>query len=335
MSTSLPILLGRVCLFAGLIFLLFAPSLLVPGKLVLLTQALTMFCLAMLWNLVAGYGNIVVIGQHAFVGIGSYAFFGFAILMDWNLYASFAGVMAVSAIFGAVFYGLIYKLRTAYLAVGSWVVAETLMLIASRLGPFGGGSGLSLPTSYLREFGRRAPERIGAIYLWVLVLTLVIFFGIWLIMRSRIGLALSAMRDSEEGAAIAGVNTTLVRATTFIVAAPFIGLAGVMVTLQKARISHISSFSMLDWTIYVLFIVVIGGLGSLEGPIIGTIIFFVLREALQNFGVWYLITLGVLAIFIILYEPKGLWGLLRRKLSGDLLPITHKNPMLKNNKTGK
>lgn len=329
MSTSLPIILGRVCLLVGLIFLLFAPAVLVPGKLVLLTQALTMLCLAMLWNLVAGYGNIVVIGQHAFVGVGAYAFFWFAILMDWNLYATFAGVMVVSAVFGAVFYGLIYKLRTAYLAVGSWVVAETLMLIASRLNAFGGGSGLSLPTSYLREFGRRAPERISSIYVWVLILTLVIFFGIWLIMRSRIGLALSAMRDSEEGAAIAGVNTTLVRATTFIVAAPFVGLTGVMVTLQKARISHISSFSMLDWTIYVLFIVVIGGLGSLEGPIIGTIIFFALREALQNFGVWYLITLGVLAVFIILYEPKGLWGLLRRKISGDLLPITHKNPSLK------
>lgn len=334
MSKFIPILLGRICLLVGLILLLCAPTLLVPGKLVLLTQALTMFCLAMLWNLVAGYGNIVVIGQHAFVGIGSYAFFGFAILMDWNLYASFAGVIVVSTLFGALFYGLIFRLRTAYLAVGSWVVAETIMLTASRLDAFGGGSGLSLPTSYLREFGRRAPERISAIYIWVLVLALLIFFGIWLIMRSRIGLALSAMRDSEEGAAIAGVNTTLVRATTFIVAAPFIGLAGVMVTLQKARISHISSFSMLDWTIYVLFIVVIGGLGSMEGPIIGTVIFFVLREVLQNFGVWYLITLGVLAIFVILYEPKGLWGLLRRKMSGDLLPITHKKPMARNHQKG-
>lgn len=334
MSKSLPIVLGRLCLLAGLIFLLIAPSLLVPGKLVLLTQALTMLCLAILWNLVAGYGNIVVIGQHAFVGVGSYAFFGFAILLDWNLYMAFVGVMVVSAVFGALFYGLISKLRMAYLAVGSWVVAETMMLIASRLNVFGGGSGLSLPTSYLREFGRRAPERVSAIYVWVLVLVLIVFFGSWLIMRSRIGLALSAMRDSEEGAAIAGVNTSLVRATTFILASPFIGLVGLMITLQKGRISHISSFSMLDWTIYVLFIVVIGGLGSLEGPIIGTIIFFVLREVLQNFGVWYLITLGVMAIFIILYEPKGIWGILRRKISGDLLPITHTNPVHQNHATG-
>lgn len=327
MTKSLTVYGGRFILAAILILFLAAPALFGPIQLVLLTQVLTMLCLAMLWNLIAGYGNIVVIGQHAFVGIGCYAFYGFAILLGWSFPMTLAGVFAISLIFGAVFYGLIFRLRTAYLAVGSWVVAETLMLIASRLEAFGGGSGMAFPATYLREFGRRPPERLETIYIWALALTLIVFFGTWAIMRSRIGLALGAIRDSEEGAAVSGVDIRLVRALTFIMAAPMVGLTGVLITLQKARISHIASFSMLDWTIYILFIVVIGGLGSLEGPIIGTIVFFVLREVLQDFGVWYLITLGCIAIFIILYEPRGLWGVIRRYTGKDLLPLSHKAPL--------
>lgn len=325
MSHSLVLYIGRAILLVLLITLLCATFIFSPANILLLTQALSMFCLAMLWNLVAGYGNIAVIGQHAFVGIGSYAFYAFAIIMGWSLAYVVPAIIGLLLIFGALFYGLIFRLRAAYLAVGSWVVAETILLTASRLEIFGGGSGLAIPTSYLKSFGRRAPERIETIYLYALVLTIVIFFGIWALMRSRFGLALSAIRDNEEGASIAGVNIILTRALTFIVAAPLIGLVGAVITLQKARISHISSFSMLDWTVYVLFIVVIGGIGSLEGPIIGTIIFFLLRELLQDFGVWYQIILGMLAVAIILYEPKGIWGLVRKKMPGNLLPLTHTN----------
>ena len=325
MSQSLLLYLGRGILLILFIILLGASYIFNPANLLLLTQALSMFCLAMLWNLVAGYGNIAVIGQHAFVGIGSYAFYAFAIVMGWSLALVIPAIIGLLFVSGVLFYGLIFKLRAAYLAVGSWVVAETILLTASRLEVFGGGSGLSIPTAYLKSFGRRAPERIETIYLYVLILTLIIFFGIWALMRSRFGLALSAIRDNEEAASIAGVNIIFTRAVTFILAAPLIGLVGAIVALQKARISHIASFSMLDWTIYVLFIVVIGGIGSLEGPIIGTVVFFLLRELLQDFGVWYQITLGMLAVTIILYEPKGIWGLVRRKLTKNLLPLTHTN----------
>lgn len=317
---------GRAVLATVFLFLVAAPWMLAPGQLVLLTQALTMLCLAMLWNVVAGYGNIVVIGQHAFVGIGSYATYGFAVLMGWSLAVTVPAVMAISLVFGVVVYGLIFRLRTAYLAVGSWVVAETLTLIASRLGAFGGGSGIALPTEMIRSLGAKPPERLITIYLMALVLAVGIFFGIWAMMRSRLGLALAALRDNEEGAAVVGVNTFIVRATTFILAAPLVGLVGLLVTLQKGRISHIASFSMGDWTIYVLFIVVIGGLGSLEGPLIGTVVFFVLRQLLQNYGFWYPIAMGLLAIVVILAEPRGLWGMVRRKLNSDLLPLTNRPP---------
>lgn len=321
--TSGLVLFGRLALVIGLTCLCIAPFAFSPATLVLLTQALTMLSLAMLWNLVAGYGNVMVIGQHAFVGIGAYAFYGFAMLAGWHMAAALPAAMAVTLVFGIAVYAMLYRLRTAYLAVGSWVVAETLMLVASRLPGFGGGSGASLPASLLRTLGARAPERLSTIYILVLVVAVLTFALIWMLMRSRVGLGLAALRDSEEGAAVAGVNTRLVRAACFILAAPMVGLVGVLVTLQKGRISPVASFSMLDWTIYVLFIVVIGGLGSLEGPIIGTLVFFLLRELLQDYGTLYLITLGAMSIVIVLFAPKGLWGLARSKLGRDLVPLTH------------
>ena len=314
---------GRITLALAALVLCAAPWMFSPATLVILTQALTMMTLAMLWNLVAGYGNVVVIGQHAFVGIGAYVFYAAAVVMGYPISVAIGIATLVTLVFGAAVYGLLFRLRLAYLAVGSWVVAETIMLIASRIEIFGGGSGASLPPALLKTLGARPADRLATTYGLVLGLALVTFFAVWWLMRSRIGLALAALRDSEEGAAVAGVDTRLVRAATFILAAPFVGLVGVLVTLQKARISHVASFSMLDWTIYVLFIVVIGGMGSLEGPILGTIIFFVLRELLQDYGSLYLITLGAIGIAVILFAPKGAWGVARRRLGHDLIPLTH------------
>jgi branched-chain amino acid transport system permease protein len=311
--------------FLVLVVSLFAaPFVLGRADIQLLMQALTILSLAMLWNLLAGYSNLVVIGQHALVGTGAYAFYGFAIHAGLPIPLAILAAMAISLLAGGVVLAIIFRLRATYLAVGSWVVAEVFLLVASRLNSFGGGSGIALPVSFVKRFGASNDLRQMTIYFMVLGTALVIGIGIWLIMRSRVGLALSAMRDDEEGAVTAGVNLPAARILSYLVVAPFTGLIGVMVTLQTLRISHLSSFAMLDWTIFVLFIVVIGGIRSLEGPILGTIVFFIIRQNLQDFGVWYLITLGALAIVVILVEPKGLWGLLRRYLSDDLLPLRHR-----------
>jgi len=90
------------------------------------------------------------------------------------------------------------------------------------------------------------------------------------------------------------------------------------------RIAPSASFSMTDWTVLIIFNVVIGGIGSFEGPIIGTFIYFVLRQYLAGLGAWNLILLGTFSIVVILIEKRGLWGLIRRGLGDDLVPIAHK-----------
>jgi branched-chain amino acid transport system permease protein len=317
---------GRAALLAAAAVLAVAPWLFRVTDVALLTEFLSLLTIAIMWNLVAGYADIVSVGQHAFVGVGAYAFFGFAVIARVDPFAAIPLAALVAVVFAMPVMAIIFRLRAAYLAVGSWVVAETLMLAAGKLSAFGGGSGVSMPVSVVRVFGAHPAERYATIYWIAFAVAALAFVSTWLLMRSRIGLGLTAMRDDEEGAGVVGVNLTGSRILCFLWAAPFLGLAGAVITLQKLRVAPPASFSIIDWTVYVIFIVVIGGIGSFEGPVIGTVIFFLIRSYLSEIGVWHFIVLGVLSIAVVLVEPKGLWGLVRRFLPEDVIPITRRPP---------
>src|SRR5258708_12283155 len=98
-------------------------------------------------------------------------------------------------------------------------------------------------------------------------------------------------------------------------------MVGALVFLQKLRISPDAAFSVNDWTAFVIFITVIGGIGRVEGPIVGTLVFFLLRQFLADLGTIYLIMLGVVAIIVMLKAPKGLWGLAVERLGFQLFPL--------------
>lgn len=323
-ATRLPLTILRLVFAGALLAMAAAPFLFADNQIAVLTEFLSMLVLAFTWNLLAGYADIVTVGQHAFVGVGAYAFYGFAALLGLNPYLSIPLAGLVALVIAVPAMTLVFRLRTAYLAVGTWVVAQVLMLIAGKLNAFGGGSGVSVPIYILLEFGHTRGARLSTIYWLVFALALLTFAATWLLLRSRIGMGLTAMRDNEEGAAAVGVNVARARILCFLGTAPFLGLAGALITLQKLRIAPAASFSIVDWTVFIIFNVVIGGIGSIEGPIIGTIVFFVLREYLANLGTWYLILLGSLSIAIILVEKRGLWGLMRRLVLDDLIPTGRK-----------
>jgi branched-chain amino acid transport system permease protein len=316
----------RAAFAAALVILAAAPAVFQATDIVLLTEFMSMLVLAVMWNLLAGYAAIVTVGQHAFVGVGAYAFFGLAVLSNLDPYLSIPLAGAVALLIAVPAMLLVFRLRTAYLAIGTWVVAEVLMLAAGKLEMFGGGSGTSLPIAVVLSFGRSRTERLAAIYWLAFALAALALAGSYLLLRSRIGIGLTAMRDDEEGAAAIGVNISRARILCFLGTAPFLGMAGAIITLQKLRIAPPASFSITDWTVFVIFNVVIGGIGSFEGPIIGTIVYFVLRQYLGQLGTWNLILLGTFSIAIILAEKRGLWGLCRRFLPDDLLPIAHRLP---------
>lgn len=323
-SGSWLIVIGRLALLAGACVMAAAPLLFAPAQLQILTQFLSLLVIAIMWNLLAGYADIVSIGQHAFVGIGAYAFFAFAALAGVNPYLSLLLGGVTAFVFAVPIMLVIFRLRAAYLAVGSWVVAETLMLGAGKLSAFGGGSGVSVPISVVKAFGAQAAARYATIYWLAFALAALALVSTYLLMRSKVGIGLTAMRDNEEGAAAIGVNIINARVLCFLGTAPFLGMAGAIITLQDLRISPSLSFSIIDWTVFIIFNVVIGGIGSFEGPILGTIVYFALRQYLADLGAWHLIILGSISIVIILIEKRGLWGLVRRVLSDDLIPIAHK-----------
>ena len=123
-----------------------------------------------------------------------------------------------------------------------------------------------------------------------------------------LGLALAAVRDGEVAAASVGVDIVRTKFVVYLFAALGASLAGALYFLDSARISPDSAFTVLDWTAYVIFIVVIGGIGTIEGPILGSIIFVVLQSTLSSYGPWYLMLLGALGIGVMLVAPKGIWG---------------------------
>ena len=293
---------------------------------------LTMLTLAQVWNLLAGYGGLVSVGQQAFVGIGAYAMFAGVILLGWNpiwaipLGGLAALVLAVPTAFFA------FRLQGAYFAIGTWVMAEVTRLLVAQWKTLGGGTGTSLPreatsaiigTDWIRAlFGvREAAARDILAYWLALILVVAVTGGIYWLLRSRLGLALAAVRDNVEAARSVGVDSGRLKWAVFLIAAAATGLTGALIFLQTARISPDAAFAVTDWTAYVIFIVVIGGIGTIEGPILGVLVFFALRSALADYGSWYLMTLGIIAIAVMLFAPKGLWGLISSRSGLHLFPV--------------
>ncbi len=293
---------------------------------------LTMLTLAQVWNMLAGYGGLVSVGQQAFVGIGAYAMFAGVILLGWNpllaipLGALAALVLAVPTAYFA------FRLQGAYFAIGTWVMAEVTRLMIAQWKTLGGGTGTSLPreatsailgTGWIKTlFGvRDAAARDILAYWLALLLVVAVTGGIYWLLRSRLGLALAAVRDNVEAARSVGVDSGRLKWAVFLIAAAATGLTGALIFLQTARISPDAAFAVTDWTAYVIFIVVIGGIGTIEGPILGVLVFFALRSALADYGSWYLMTLGVIAIAVMLFAPKGLWGLVSSRFGLHLFPV--------------
>lgn len=293
---------------------------------------LTMLVLAQFWNLLAGYGGLVSIGQQAFVGAGAYALFGTVILWGVDPVPAilFSGIAALVIAVPTAFFA--FRLNGAYFAIGTWVIAEVVRLLVSQWKTLGGGTGTSLPRDATGDMWfvgaietalgvRTAAARDILAYWLALALALATIGGIYWLLRTRRGLALAAVRDNVEAAKSVGVDAGRMKWIVFLTSAFGTGLAGGLIYLQKARISPDAAFSVTDWTAYVIFIVVIGGIGTIEGPIVGVLVFFALQSLLADFGSWYLMTLGVLAIIIMLVAPRGLWGLLSARTGLHLFPI--------------
>jgi branched-chain amino acid transport system permease protein len=287
----------------------------------LLVEALTLFAVALSWNLLAGYGGLVAVGLHAFVGAGAYALFTLSNQLHINpwLLLPVAGIFA--ALFALVSAWPMFRLSGAYFAVGTWVLAEMMRILTLNAPWLGAGAGM--PLDAMSGFDRWT--RNAGVYWAALAVGLGALLMARVILRGSLGLALMSVRDSEPAALACGVPVARAKIALWILCATMAGLAGAVVYMNTLQVTPDASFS-LNWTASAIFIAVLGGIGTLEGPVIGTIVYFVLRELFAGYGAWYFIGIGLLAIAAMVAAPGGAWSLVPEKWRLDPLCVRRRMP---------
>ncbi len=290
------------------------------GELRLATEFLYTLALAQLWNFLAGYGGLLSVGQQAFVGIGGYSLVVLSLIAGLNPFLAVPLAGLIAAVFAVPIAAVVFRLNGPYFAIGTWVVAEILMLLVKRVPVLGGGLGISLGKAL-----RGIPYWwLDATTLWIAIaLGVGSIMFLFLMLRSRYGLALTAIRDSVRASQSLGVKVNLVKLMVYVVAAFGVGMTGALIFLAKLRITPDSAFTV-DWTATMFFIVVIGGIGTIEGPIVGALIYFILREVLSDYGSAYMIVLGGATVVIMVLAPKGVWGLFSRRFDVRLFAVQRK-----------
>ncbi|HTW85728.1 MAG TPA: branched-chain amino acid ABC transporter permease [Candidatus Sulfotelmatobacter sp.] len=310
---------ARIALVVGVLVVAALAALPLAGNaeaMRLVVEFICVLTIAQMWNFLAGYGGIVSIGQQAFIGLGGYALVAFVNHLGVNPFLAVPLAGIVAALLAIPTSYVVFRLKGAYFAIGTWAVAESYRLILANVQLFGGGSGESLTALVAIPLAVR--EIVT--YEMAVVLGVAAVGGVYWLVRSRLGLALTAIRDSERAAASAGVDVRRTTLTIYAIAALGAGLAGALYFLEQLRITPDAAFGM-SWIPLMFFAVVIGGLGTIEGPIVGTLLYFVLRQEFSDSGAWYLVGLGVLSILVMLLAPEGLWGLVARRWNLHLFPV--------------
>ncbi|HLJ71983.1 MAG TPA: branched-chain amino acid ABC transporter permease [Roseiarcus sp.] len=283
-----------------------------------LTTLFIYVMLAVTWNALAGYGGLVSVGQQAFFGLGAY----FAVrLAGWG-FPVFPALIVAGLIVGALALPvsvLMLRLREGEFAIGMWVVAEVAHLLVNLDKLVRGETG----TSLIALDAYQATLRHAVVYWLALASTLAVAGALFWLLRSRTGASIQAIRDNEEAAASLGVRVMATKRVLFVLAALGAGLAGALWLASFLTFQPKTYFSV-QWSAYMIFMVLVGGLGTFEGPILGAVLFFLIEALFGAAGVWYLVGLGATALVFSLFLPRGLWGLLQDRFALQLLPVGYR-----------
>jgi ABC-type branched-subunit amino acid transport system permease subunit len=295
--------------------LAYLPYIVYSGTTDLLVNVFILMAMASMWNLLAGYAGLVSVGQQAFIGLGAY----FVLVLAQHGINPFVALPIAAVACGVVglpVWWLLSRLRSGYFAIASWVVASVCELLIVRFPSLGGGTGAPLP-----GLSGLNPTLLTAYTYWIsLAVVVAVLATVYLMLRSRLGLELTAVRDDEVGARSVGVRVAGARRMVFVVAAIGCAAAGGVVVISQLNVQPTSAFSV-QWSAEMIFVTIIGGIGTIEGPILGTIIFFVLQQTLSSYGAWYLIVLGLVAMAVAIFARRGLWGLVADRFHIRIFPV--------------
>ena len=266
--------------------------------------------LAQMWNLLAGYSGLISLGQQSFVGLGGYTV---AVLSSYYGVNIWIGVVlgGLASVLLALFMSLfIFRMKGVYFAIGTWIFAEALLVWFSNWAYVKYGSGLFIKPS--------GDLSMVAIYYAAFVVGTGSVALVYMLLRSRLGLGLMAMRDDDQVSETLGVEVFRSKLYCFLISAFVTGTTAGIFYVFQIFIQPYNAFSI-DWTVKLVFMVIIGGIGTIEGPILGALIYVLLSQFLAEYFSVSMLILGGIAIVVILVAPKGIMGTLQEKLGFEIL----------------
>jgi branched-chain amino acid transport system permease protein len=303
---------------AILVLLAAAPGFAGSGFTDRMTALFIYVVMAAMWNALAGFGGLVSVGQQLFFGLGAY----FTVRLADQGIDPFVSILIACAAVAIVSWPLSFamlRLRGGEFAIGMWVVAALVHLLVNLDGLIRGETG----TSLISLNAYMAGERRDLIYWSALAAMAAFLIGLFALLRSRTGAAIQAIRDDEQAAEALGVDVMRTKRLLFVLAAAGIGIAGALWLASAVSFQPKTYFSV-QWTAYMIFMVLVGGIGTFEGAILGALIFFLIETWFGNWGVWYLIGLGLVALIFSLFFPRGLWGAIESRFGISLMPVGYR-----------
>jgi branched-chain amino acid transport system permease protein len=312
---------SRLAVLGGILLLaLFAtaPVWMGAGAVDRMTALFIYVILAAMWNALAGYGGLVSVGQQVFFGLGAY----FTVRLadaGLNPFVSLVVAAFITALLSIPLSFFMLRLKGGEFAIGMWVVTEIVHLLVNLDQLIQGETGTSLISLNVYD----SQTRRATIY-WMALVAMAGLLGLlFAVLRSRAGAAIQAIRDNEDAAMSVGVKVMATKRLLFVLAAFGVAVAGGL-WLATATTFQPKTYFSIQWTAYMIFMVLVGGIGKFEGAILGAVLFFVIETYFGNLGVWYLIGLGATAVLFSLYLPSGLWGAIEQRSDVRLLPVGYR-----------
>jgi branched-chain amino acid transport system permease protein len=265
---------------------------------------LVYLAMSQMWNLLAGYCRLIFLGQQIFVGLGGYALATLATYYGLPIWLSILAGGAASVTFALVLSFWLFRMKGAYFAVAGWIVAEVLGICFGNWSFVRYGMGLFILPAYTVS--------VNEIFYGALAIGATSVGLVYGLLRSKLGLGLLAIRDDEVAARSVGVDVFRCRLYSFLIAAFITGVASGVMYLHLIFIQPYKAFSI-DWTVKILFIAIIGGIGTVEGPIIGALVFVILQQLFSEWPTMGLLLLGASAVTMMILAPHGVMGILRER----------------------
>jgi branched-chain amino acid transport system permease protein len=299
-----------VLLAAAIAFPFLATAIDQPFYISFATRLLIFALLATSLNLVLGFGGMVSFGHAAFFGIGAYTV---GVLMLFGIdpaFVSWPAAVLISGLAALIIGAISLRTRGVYFIMITLAFAQMLYYVAISIRTFGGDDGLTLMSRSAMPFRLDLSDDATFFYC-VLALLVIVMAGMQLLVNSRFGRVIQAIRENETRMEAIGYPVYRFKLTCFVIGGAMAGLAGALLANQNGIVSP----SLMYWTQSgtVMIMVIVGGVGYLYGGVIGAIVFLLLEETLSNYTSHWQLPMGILLLLLVLFARNGIASMVSRR----------------------